>query len=52
MIRNLKCRDCKPPKRFPGCHASCQEYLSWKEEYDKQKEQERKTKWLNNLGRK
>lgn len=24
---NRVCRDCKPPKRHPGCHSECEEYL-------------------------
>lgn len=31
------CKDCTPPKRYPGCHAKCEQYLKEKEEYEKQK---------------
>lgn len=31
------CMNCVPPKRYPGCHASCPEYLAEKEEYDRLK---------------
>lgn len=24
------CRDCKPPKRHPGCHGECEAYLAEK----------------------
>ena len=52
MIRELKCRDCKPPTRFPGCHGSCPYYQKWKKEHDAELEKERKTKWLKGLSRK
>ena len=29
------CKGCVAPKRFPGCHASCPEYLANKTEHDK-----------------
>lgn len=29
--------NCKPPKRQPGCHGHCQEYLEERAEYDKRK---------------
>lgn len=28
------CKDCVPPKRFPGCHGSCAAYLKEKAEWD------------------
>lgn len=28
------CRNCVAPKRHPGCHANCPEYLQEKAEYD------------------
>ena len=28
------CRDCKPPKRTPYCHADCQDYLDAKAKFD------------------
>ena len=51
MNNNLKCKTCKPPQRHPGCHGTCQDYISWKEEYDKIENQNRKQKWLNGLGK-
>ena len=33
------CQYCVAPKRYPGCHASCLEYLKEKAEYDERKEQ-------------
>lgn len=32
------CKNCVPPKRYPGCHGTCPEYLAQKAEYDKLKE--------------
>lgn len=51
MTNNLKCKNCKPPIRHPGCHATCQNYLSWKEEHDQEAKAERESKWLSNLGK-
>ena len=31
------CKDCVAPKRYPGCHAVCPEYLAQKEQHDKEK---------------
>ena len=31
------CKGCEAPKRYPGCHGVCQEYLEQKEWYDKRK---------------
>ena len=36
------CKECKPPKRYPGCHDHCQEYLAQKAEHDKCKAEEYK----------
>lgn len=37
------CKGCIPPKRYPGCHAVCKEYLAekakWEEDKEKIKEQ-------------
>lgn len=41
--RSIKCcKDCKPPKRYPGCGDHCPEYKKEKAKYlaDKQKEKE------------
>ena len=27
------CRDCKPPERQPGCHATCERFLKEREEH-------------------
>ena len=31
------CKDCVAPKRHPGCHDRCPEYLAEKEQYEKRK---------------
>ena len=31
------CRDCVPPKRHPGCHATCEKYAKEKAEFEKHK---------------
>lgn len=31
------CKGCEAPKRYPGCHGECQEYLDQKAWYDKRK---------------
>ena len=36
------CYGCVVPKRHPGCHGHCPEYLAEKEQDEKEKEQYRK----------
>ena len=31
------CKDCVSPKRYPGCHDHCPEYLAQKEKHDKER---------------
>ena len=31
------CLKCVPPKRYPGCHDHCQDYLAEKAEHEKEK---------------
>ena len=31
------CKECVAPKRYPGCHGHCAEYLGERKEYDKYK---------------
>ena len=33
------CKDCVAPKRYPGCHAVCQEYITAKAEHERRKEE-------------
>ena len=32
------CKGCVAPKRYPGCHGSCPEYIATKEEHERLKE--------------
>lgn len=36
------CKDCVAPKRYPGCHGSCEQYIKEKAEYDHRKAEEDK----------
>lgn len=38
------CYGCVAPKRHPGCHGHCPEYLAEKEQDEKEKEQYRKNR--------
>jgi hypothetical protein len=31
------CYNCKPPKRYPGCHATCPDYAKDKADYENMK---------------
>lgn len=33
------CYECVAPKRHPGCHAHCEEYIAEKSERDKRREE-------------
>lgn len=35
------CKDCKPPKRYPGCGANCKKYKEEKAEYLAKKQREK-----------
>ena len=37
MMGISSCKDCVAPKRYPGCHSVCQEYLEQKVEHDRLK---------------
>ena len=43
-MRITCCNNCVAPKRYPGCHGTCPEYLEQRAELDKEKEAERKWK--------
>lgn len=32
------CKDCKAPKRHPGCHGSCPEYIEEKTAHENERE--------------
>ena len=36
-IMIYSCKGCVAPKRYPGCHSHCPEYLSQRAEYDRKK---------------
>ena len=38
------CRNCKPPKRHPGCHDHCEQYQKEKAEWDAEQAAIRKAK--------
>lgn len=42
---NIKCcKDCVPPKRYPGCGANCKEYKEAKAQFEADKEKMRAKK--------
>lgn len=42
MVVFKSCRNCTPPKRYPGCHAHCEAYKVERAEYDRLKAKEDK----------
>lgn len=36
-MQTSPCKDCVAPKRYPGCHSVCKEYIGWKAERDEVK---------------
>ena len=42
------CNGCVPPKRHPGCHGKCPEYLAEKAEYDRLMAQDREKRDIGN----
>lgn len=50
-MKDNPCRECVPPKRHLGCHANCEAYISWKEEWDALKDKERKQKQMDGWAR-
>lgn len=40
------CRGCVPPKRHPGCHDHCPDYLNEKAEYDAKRDADYKRRQL------
>ena len=43
------CKDCVAPKRHVGCHATCKEYIDWKDEWDQEQDIIRRKKHEENL---
>lgn len=50
-MKDNQCRECVPPKRYPGCHADCEAYISWKAEWDALKDEIRKQKQIEDCAR-
>lgn len=46
-MRNNPCKNCVPPKRHVGCHASCKEHKEVKEKRDAEKALVRAAKRVN-----
>lgn len=44
MKPSFGCKGCVAPKRYPGCHSHCPEYLKAKAEYEERKAIEDKKK--------
>lgn len=42
------CEKCVPPKREPGCHDSCEQYLEEKAEHERRKEEIDRKKRVGN----
>lgn len=49
-ITDNPCKECVAPKRYPGCHAVCEAYGKWKEEWDAFKKEVRRQQDLERLG--
>ena len=43
-MTSFSCRGCVAPKRYPGCHGHCPEYLAEKAKHDKAKAEMDKAK--------
>lgn len=50
MISKCPCKECVPPRRNMHCHASCQLYIDWKNEYDAYMKVVRDNEYFNRLG--
>jgi hypothetical protein len=46
--KELHCNGCS--ERKLGCHATCDHYLSWRAKLDAEISNERKARYLNNIG--
>ena len=36
-MTSFSCKDCAAPKRYPGCHDHCAEYIAERSEHDRRK---------------
>lgn len=41
------CKNCVAPKRYPGCHAVCQEYITAKEAHERRRAEYYKDEKIN-----
>lgn len=44
MMKPNPCKHCVPPKRPPGCHSKCIDYIEWRKALDELNERERNRK--------
>lgn len=44
MMKPNPCKHCVPPKRSPGCHSKCIDYIEWRKALDELNERERNRK--------
>jgi len=49
MDKELECKSCVPPKRFPGCHSTCKDYIVWRKKLDNNKKKILKMYRLENI---
>lgn len=49
MAKQRSCYKCVPPKRFPGCHATCPDYAKDDAEHQARKEKERQAKAIDSI---
>lgn len=49
MSKQRSCYGCVPPKRYPGCHATCPDYARDDAEHRARKEQEHRQKHIDSL---
>lgn len=48
MTPNFSCKGCTAPKRYPGCHDHCPEYLTQKADHEERKAIADKEKRISN----
>lgn len=42
-----ECHHCVAPKRHPGCHSHCPDYIEAKAKYDQKRMDARQQSWIN-----
>lgn len=43
------CKNCVAPKRYPGCHDHCPEYIAQRAEYEKEKAEADRRRYARSL---